>query len=341
MSNGVYYRGEAVDYGPTACCPSLMRQSWFSLTQENHYYQQIINQFSDTALFKSMKKDAEYKELDFFKMLGLLQHYGFGTRLLDISRNEQVAEYFASCDHFDKSGAVYEFDDKTIKNIKTINNRIKSINRKMKCILDAQELQHKDILDELGIEKSVRGTITKNVIIDYETLYKSIFGSTRDNVRLNRQAGAFILTGVSLDDKNRIDNRRFIIEPDFKRVVDAKDKIGTLTTLLLQDEPITYVNLFPDSYNSVCLLNEFYLLACEYETDEPSALGKLQEKIQNLLSNTTEIIENNVLKRIIEDKNIYCFIFIEFRKYLEFLEESGTARCEAFKMFARRIMKKE
>ena len=154
-----YFRGESKDYGDTSCVPSIFRKKCYSLIFEQEYYQKLMDDFSEIAVVEKIKRDAEKKEYNYLKILGVLQHYGFSTRLLDISRSERIAKYFASSENFKDDGFVYCFNRDTTREIATPDST--SISRIIKCIKDAVFLQNKSVWEYLNIKKQSEYTVKK------------------------------------------------------------------------------------------------------------------------------------------------------------------------------------
>lgn len=326
----LYYRGESKDYGNTKCIPLIFRKKWFSPIAEKKYYEQLINEFSSNAIFEKIKKDTEKKEYYFLKQLGALQHYGYATRLLDVSRNENVAKYFASCANFNDDGFIYLFDPDHTKEIKTPS--AKSIVNKIKCINNADIYVNDSVIKGLNIAK--RHTIVNNYVVDYKITLKDVIGDTSDNLRLEIQKGAFLLFGQVLDEKDCLteDYNLPIIEEVI--TVKASDKMENLIELAfpdIDDDEICNVIVYPDSKESMDTVAEYW----ELLLTKNNSPGKLPQMLKlwcerlfegyGLDESLQEIITDNIeldIEEILENEILFCFIFIEFIRY------ANEVKCE-------------
>ena len=170
MSNNKikFYRGESCDFGNTACVPTIFRKIdqkkiCFS---ESKYYISCFNYLSNLAFHNS---DYMQKYLKTIVGLSYMQHYGLETRLLDVTKDINVATYFACCSEFYKDGFVYK-----IKEAKRCKNKTaKCIERKIDFIFNNSKV-------DIELEKRTREEVlSKNVILDYKEIFKTNISNIR------------------------------------------------------------------------------------------------------------------------------------------------------------------
>ena len=134
-----FYRGESKVYDKP-CMPSIKRfikQSDESLVLEKDYYKNSVSYLKKIQILNYDDKDF----LSQIKELSYLQHYGFGTRLLDITDTYDIALYFACFGDFKDDGVIY-----LIKDIEQrMSGDVKSVERKLECINKAEILINRNI----------------------------------------------------------------------------------------------------------------------------------------------------------------------------------------------------
>ncbi len=93
MDYGVLYRGQS-DYYPK-CLPTIYRNQ---LSEEELFAEQVkiaefklyLSQYDITKRFEKAKYNVDY--------IGLAQHYGLNTGVLDLTSDVEIALFFAMCD---------------------------------------------------------------------------------------------------------------------------------------------------------------------------------------------------------------------------------------------------
>ena len=190
----------------------LSSYQWFFRGQENSDWSIYPNVFRNDGLAKETQtinsalrqNPFEFQNIKDFEILTKLQHYGLGTRLVDVTLNPLVALYFATAESVEykenkngqfsreeKDGAVFvkysawhSANDLCIR----IASSIPFLEMDSTWTTDT-------MLTKLNISESDRKMLTRDdnrLLIEY--LQNSFFVvSSHSNERLTRQSGAFII----------------------------------------------------------------------------------------------------------------------------------------------------
>lgn len=187
-----------------------------------------------------------------FEKLVKMQHYGFPTRLLDITTNPLVALYFACCSSNQTDGEVLIFrirkdeikyyDSDAVSIIANIAKRpydFSSINFK-------GSLTEKYLLHEIRYEKPhFQDLINEKDIESVFCVYPKL-----DNPRIQKQAGAFFIYGVKGDNKTISP----LISAPQRIIISSKGKKDILKELSVLG--IDNSTLFPDIDNILKTIKE-------------------------------------------------------------------------------------
>ena len=167
----LYFRGEAKKYDEVNA--SIFRDD-FLFEHEGEYLKSLLDKTNlDTSLSN----------------LGKIQHYGGCTRLMDFTKDFNVALYFVCCEHDDEDGYIYCYDTQSITDE---NSEV------CKILSDFTFLPSNNLQSDLKIiaEKYSKTTeeikliVSKDYFLDFDLLKK-------ENLRMTRQEGLFLWMGDS------------------------------------------------------------------------------------------------------------------------------------------------
>ena len=316
MMKKEFYRGESKKF-EFPCTPSIMRfikNNVDAISLESKYYNNCLKYLNDVRAY-SRKKDVCVEHI---KELSYLQHYGFNTRLLDITDDQDVAFYFASCENFDDDGVIYSINDVEQR----MSCDVQSVHRKIECIMNGEEIKGKKLKEYFNKKGIQLSTISKNIILDYCTIFKI----KEKNIRYDRQNGYFILFGNKIN-KGYLSNELTELDTtQFKtKTISSKDKLITL--LKLCEKGIHSAYLFPDSSQSYYLKSCFDKIGL-VENKENYILDIIKHKYREI--NVNVELNKDLVNEIISDFNKFVFIMVELFNYYR---EKNFNKNEIFKKF--------
>jgi len=220
----------------------------------------------------------ELKQLDFFKayenketslsFLARSQHYGYNSRLLDISYRKLTSVYFASSLYFNEDGKLYTYshiDNKTAINTiqvkhfflysPTVDESRKNITRKLLLISNRSNniINNPNYVDEVRVIENMKNvnSVMEHlsepvIIIDRNEFYEH---NASNDIRYESQKGLFIIYGNQ--------HRRGVITDEIEyqslnsnnvEYVNAEDKLVFL--YVMAKKGVNFVTIYPDDDKS-------------------------------------------------------------------------------------------
>ena len=300
MKTILVYRGESRNYHEKGepFKPSIYRDvdEKESVFFVNKYIQATYEKYRELAFFDKMNIESdtseEVKAKNRLKRLGVMQHYGMDSPLLDLSESEDVALYFACNSHFECDGYLYAFEESKMAGLDTI-----IVQRRMRIVWDYVKSMNEDraFCKSLG---------RRGYCFDYTKL----FATGEDNIRYKNQSGRFYLHHYNID--NGVLAPCFLQYVEPQRVIARNDKIIVLLELAISKR-ITREFIFPDKEECI---------QCVREYNRAKILGK--ENLENKTFFKNKWINEKwceLLKILSKTLEGYIFIKTDLYNYYRYL----------------------
>lgn len=232
----LYFRGEAKKYDEVNA--SIFRDD-FLLKNEGEY-------------LRSLLKNANLGNKLSLVELGKIQHYGGCTRLLDFTKNFNVALYFVCCEHDIEDGFVYCYKTESIDDE---NSEICKILSEF-TFLESHNL-------EQGLQQISRNhnkDITEIIDIVHRDWFIDFALLRNENLRMTRQEGLFLWMGdTNIRSESREKGKAAPLSDEngrgkeysgvIMKVKIPKELKGEIRKYLRSSRPYTKEHLIPDEPN--------------------------------------------------------------------------------------------
>lgn len=219
-----FYRGQNnSNWVPSA---SIIREKEY-LKNEHLMFYKIISKMP-----KAFENDKYI-----YNQIATMQHFGYPTRLIDITENPLIALYFACDGNFEYDGEIfiYESEEDEILNFE---------DKKLRCLEQIPTNSFEDICKECNkLEFCKKEIIKKSYIVQ----------GVAKNERINNQSGSFIFVGISNEEKYC---KNEIKKPIMSIILDKTMKKGILE--ILEKLNINGGTVYPDLLNLAKFLKNKY-----------------------------------------------------------------------------------
>lgn len=243
-----FYRGVSNYTYPIV--PGIYRRN--EKHEENYYFNEISVRCPDV-----------FRTLSNLEKLTYMQHYGCPTRLLDITSNPLVALYFSCCGNAEEQGVVYVFGVNSEDVLYANSDRIQMLSTFAEFRKEEQEMlrlnAYRRVIDRSfplnrgakyrvkEVEQFYHAVKRHNSgfereIVPFDLLKPQFVQPNKDNPRILKQDGAFIISALDKNDtESDMKLRKALVEEIY---IDPKAKAQILQEL--EYIGINQATLFPE-----------------------------------------------------------------------------------------------